>query len=164
MSKHAHTLIIGIGCYLLRNSSPSSSTPTTWRSWLHPWKAFKPFSMPWSFTASGGTYYWMRKKHKIRISTSVLSCLNLLLTESRLTGLSHGLILVSIFALTKTSTAALIKKSNLFIAAPMPFWESTVDLMKWWCSIYSRLTAFLSYAIEVIDVADRDEWRRLRVA
>ena len=28
---------------------------------------------------------------------------------------------MSIFALTKTSTATLMKKSNLFIAAPMPF-------------------------------------------
>ena len=158
MSKHAHTLIISIGCYLLRNSSPSSSMPTTWRSWLHPWKAFKPSSMPRSLTASSGTYCWMRKKQNTYFNKHLILPK---LVDGKPIDWDESWTYMSIFALTKTSTAALMKKSKLFIAAPTLFWESTVDLMKWWCSIYLRLTAFLS---QVIDVADRDERRRLRVA
>ena len=85
--------------------------------------------------------------------------------EKKLNGQILGTILVWCFEAANNLIVLLLTKLKSFIAAPIPFLELMVGRMTWSCClIESHCIPLLSYAIEVVHVADRDERRQLRVA
>ena len=85
--------------------------------------------------------------------------------EKILNGLILGLTLESLLNLTPLSTVASMKRSNLSIGAPTAYSEegkSDENVMLQ--LLEAHCLPILTYSIDVIHVANRDERRRMRVA